>query len=40
MLIESTGDISKTIKLSSAGNYIAVKGDGFTGSVKLECAGG
>ncbi|QNK39786.1 hypothetical protein [Caproicibacter fermentans] len=36
VLIESTGETSRTIKLPSASNYIAVKSDGFTGSVKLE----
>ncbi|MBS5784332.1 MAG: hypothetical protein KID04_15835 [Clostridium sp.] len=36
VLIESTGDYSETIELPSASNYIAVEGDGFTGSVKLE----
>jgi len=36
VLIESSGDYSETIELPSASNYIAVEGDGFTGSVELE----
>ena len=36
VLIESSGDYSETIELPSASNYIAVEGDGFTGSITLE----